>query len=183
MSDKNAAPAWMLCEELMVDIKEAMVSEAIRTLHGEMNAGRIKLNAEWVNTESGTEELERNMFIINRLIEEAPKMLQAQNEYVVRAEAAGDRLDAKSVENVENVKRLGMAVSYISALMEHIAVIDGWIKSIGEKPNQDSQASILKETLSEERLATVKFVLETKALNRGLLDADELGMLKSLEQG
>ncbi len=182
MPKADDSPAWMLCEELMVKVKEAMVSEAIRVLHEEIDSGRIKLNAGWVNTESQTEELERAMFLINRLVEEAPKMLEAQSKYIAAAEAQDAKADAKTIENIESMKRLGMAVSYISALIGHVGVIDGWIKGIGNVPHINDMESVLKETLNEERLNTVKFIIATKALSRDLLSEDEARLLKDLEK-
>ncbi|MDG7005703.1 MAG: NAD(P) transhydrogenase subunit alpha, partial [Nitrososphaerota archaeon] len=93
------------CQELLIKMKEALVSEAIRVVHRELEAGRIKLNANWVNTEAPDEELKRDLLLLNKLSAEAPEMLRVQSEYVGAAERAG-AADADTVARIEAVKKL-----------------------------------------------------------------------------
>jgi hypothetical protein len=182
MQKGTSVPAWLLCEDIMTKMKEALVDEALTTLHNEIDSGRIKLDAKWINTESQTEALERDMFLINNLIEQAPNMLQVQNDYIMKNENAGAKMDAEKIEKLENVKRLSMAVSYISVLMRNATVIDDWIKTVEQLPQDSDSKSILKQTLDDERLDLVKFVLKTKPFNDGIFSEEELSILRSLDK-
>ena len=179
MSDVDKLPAWLTCQELLIKMKEALVSEAIRVLHRELEAGRIKLNANWVNTEAPDEELKRDLLLLNKLSAEAPEMLRVQSEYVGAAERAG-AADADTVARIEAVKKLSLAVSYISLLMGRARVLEDWLSEIEGKPAGANAYALLSGSLNSDRLETIAFVMESRGVSEGLFSEDESGLLRRL---
>lgn len=183
MRKGNHTGAWLLCEDLLLKIKEAIVEEASGVLHREIEEDRIKLSADWVNMESQNEALERDMFLINNLLAEAPEMLWKQDEYIRAKETSGAKLDADTVAKIESIKKLSLAISYISVLMEHTTVIDNWVKDIEQMPLAQDPTDLLKSTLNNKRLELLKFFLKSKQFGSSLLSKEEFSMLSEVTCG
>jgi uncharacterized membrane protein len=161
--DKNV-PAWLICENLLVDIKNELVLEAIDVLHQEIKEGRIGVNGGLVTASEGKEEIEKDLFIINKIIESRDDTTKKFMEYIREKESDSSELDEYTVKRIEDMKRFLIAVGKISYLMELSVVFNVWVDDAGREARTTDPVEILERTMLEkaERLAALEFVLGRK---------------------
>ncbi len=161
--DKDV-PAWLLCENLLVDIKNELVLEAIDVLHGEIKEGRIEVNGGLVTASEGKEGIEKDLFIINKIVENGKATTEKFMEYIREKEGNSSELDEYAVHRIEDMKRFLIAVGKISYLMELSVVFNAWVDDAGREARITDPVEILERTVLEnkERLPALEFVLGKK---------------------
>lgn len=174
---KLGAPAWILCEDLMVRIKEELISEAIRVLDKEIKNGNIKVNGSIITSAEQDKENEQSLFLINNLIKERQRMHDRYNGYI--SEPNNSR-DAETVSRIDALKRFMLSVDAIAILMEYVSIIDAWIKdiSIEVKPSSVSDILIKTSELNEKRRELIDFVSKRRRfLDENVISKDEYDII------
>ena len=161
---KNETPAWLLCENLLVDIKNELVLEAIDVLHQEMKEGRIEVNGGLVTAAEGKEEIEKDLFIINKITESRKETADRFMQYITEKESNPAVLDEYTIHRIEEMKKFLVAVGKISYFMELSSVFNSWVDDAGRQARINDPLEILEKTMLEnkERIPAVEFVLGKK---------------------
>lgn len=174
-------PAWMVCEDIVSRIEAELMSEALDLLHGEIDAGRIKVDGNMVTASELTGEAERDLFILNKLLEDEQTM-RSRYENLVKTVEEGSEVNPEIVGRIEEVKKFLLVVSQISMTMKYARVFKGWFEDAGKhmKVKDPSQIIYMTASQSEERKEALGFVLSNKTfIKNEALNQNELGIVKS----
>lgn len=174
-------PAWMVCEDIVSRIAAELMSEALDLLHGEIEANRIKVDGNMVTASELTSEAERDIFILNKLIEDEQNM-RSRYENLVKAVEEGSETNPEIVGRIEEVKKFLLVVSQISITVKYARIFTGWFDDAGKqmKINDPSEILYLTASQGEERKEALEFILSSKTfIKNEALNEKELGMVKS----
>ena len=177
---EGGIPAWILCEDVLVKLKEELGNEAIMLIQKEVKAGRMKVEGRMVSSEAAS-DAERDLFVASEIAKESAGMLRGYSDYILAKEASPAQLTAGDVEKMENVKRLMLAVSEIAMLMDYRRVAEEWILEIEGIPQIDDPSELLASTMhgrDDERFRVLEFALSRKSfIEDDILSEEEKEML------
>ena len=170
-----ATPAWMLCQDLIVRIREEFVSETIETLDEEVKAGRMNIVGKLVTSEEGMEDAERKLFVINNIAEQIGAINREYHEYVDNAIAGG-----KDAAKIDEFRKFLLAASKIAMLVGYNRALGDWLEDTGMRMRDASVEWILEMTVdSEIRMEVLEFVvMDRKVLGSGLFTEAEISAMR-----
>ncbi len=172
--------AWMQCEDMLNKIREELILEAVDTLHAEAAAGRIDIKGNVVTTPDKSGDLERDMFVINNLLEHESEMREKYTMYITEKESSGE-LDAYAVGRIEELKKFLLALTEITTLMHYSHQVNAWIEDARKLSSMDDPVKIIAATMAhnEPRIELLAFVLKRKAfVKEEVLTDEERGILE-----
>lgn len=174
------APAWMECDDLITRLKDELILEAVDILHEEIRNGRIDIKGYVAALQDKPDELQRDMFIINNIVER-------ENEIVEKAAPYLDNLDAENdpdrVKRIEDLNKFMLSVRSISMLMRLSRLAEAWGEDTGKFSKLGSVREVMIESakIDPERMEVVRFVTGSARFARsGALDDSEMGMLRDI---
>ncbi|MDE1857034.1 MAG: hypothetical protein KGH98_03035 [Candidatus Micrarchaeota archaeon] len=173
-------PAWIVCQGLLTKLKDELILEAMEVLHREIDAGRIKVGGSMVTLPDKSAEMERDMFIINNLIAESPKIHERYDSYVADKDS-GAQTDPKMVQRIEELHRFLLGVDEIALLIRMSKTFNDWIEETGEHTRINDPSEIIRLTSEAkgERAEALRFVLGHRYFAKeGVLTEDEKAMIK-----
>ncbi len=181
-SPGEGSPAWILCEDLLVRIKEELISEAMRALDRELKSGNIKVNGSLITSAEQDKENEQSLFLINHLIKERQSMHERYNRYMSES---NERYDAETISRIDALKRFMLSVDAIALLMDYVNVIDSWIKDISIEVKPSSISDILTKTSesNDKRRELIDFVSKRRRfLDEHVVGSEEYAILSKIAQ-
>lgn len=179
---KTDAPAWMLCEDIMTRLKDELVLEAVDMLHDEMKAGRMDMKGYVSLLPDKSNELQRDMYMINELIRREPEIIE---HYRPLLDGIDEEKDPKKVAMAEGLMKFMLSVKAISTLMRLSSIAGMWAEDTGRYSNSDQLEEIMVKTarMDEERMEVLDFVLSRKKfLDSEALTPHEIGILKKVRK-
>ena len=174
------APAWMLCEDIITRLKDELILEAIDVLHGEMKAGRIDINGYKSLLQDKPSELQRDMYIINNLIEREHEIME---QYMPFIRGLDKETDPEKVARIEDLKKFILSVNAISTLMRLSRIAETWAEDTGRYSASHDPEEIMIGTIgmAEDRAEVLEFVLDAAKFEKSeALTAKELSLLRNV---
>lgn len=169
----------MVCEDIISRVKDELMYEAVEILHGEADSGRIKMDGNLVTSEEGTGEAERDIFILDKLLEDEP-IIRSRYENFVKATEEGEA-SPEVVARIEDVRKFLLAISEISLIVRYARIFSAWFADAGKQMKVSDPSDIFYMTSlhNKERMEALDFVLTSKKfLKSGELKEGELKILK-----
>ncbi len=165
--DKTGAdiPAWMVCVDLLNKAKRELVTQAIETLEGEIEAKRIDIKGNLISVPDQPSDAEMKLFVVGQILENAEQMRQRYGEYIKNIQSKGPNATSMEVESAERARLFLMAVEKIEILMRYSRQLDAWINDASMKVGIGNPILVLKETAtSEERKELLNFLKANKTM-------------------
>ncbi len=177
--DLQGLPAWIACEDLLVKMREELLSRAISLLHKEIDAGHINLEGSVLSSSEASSNLEESLYLINNLIDDSGRL---QEEYSKYAESQkGKKLDDKTAKRFEDLKSFILSVQEMSLLMDYARELRLWADDASKQIKSNEPSEILKSTMNAQdnkRLEILSFFIKDKRLAEESLTEEELSILR-----
>ncbi len=141
---KENMAAWIICQDIVLKMKEEFKNQAIVTLENEIKAGRMKINGQILTMDQENKEKERSMFLISNLVEHHEEMIREYSEYIAMSESRND-LKPQDVINLESIKKLMMATKKITMLMGYSNLLGMVYNDIGMKVRSETPQKLFVE--------------------------------------
>ena len=175
--EQESTPAWMLCDDMLTRIKDELILEAIDILHEEINAKRLVIEGYSPIVLERSEEMQRDIYLINNLMERAEEISKNYSKYF------NDDSSTESADpvQIEELKRFLMSISGIRFLMDTAKVFESWSVDTGKYYSEKDPVSILCKTMGAgtEREKALEYVLKSKKITGNeAVTANELSLLK-----
>ncbi len=187
MKDDDAGlPAWMLCNDLLIKVKNELANEAIIALEREMKAGRIDVRGSVIAQPDQQQDGENKLFVINNLITERDGIHERYDQYVKDFDENPSKFDGSAAERIEALKKFMLAVDEIYTFMHYSKVMADWADDASMRVRETDPSEILAKTASaaRERAEAASFVLSLKSFIReNILSEGERRMLERAVQG
>jgi hypothetical protein len=177
MTADSDVPAWMVCEDIITRLKDELVLEAIDILHEEMKQGRVDINGYVSLLPDKSDEIQRDMYIINNLRMREHEILEQYRPYL----DGSSENDPDRLKRAEDLKKFVLSVGAISTLMRFSEIAGLWADDTGKYSEIRDQRQIMIKTLgmAHERLEVLEFVLSSsKFMKSETLSPEEMEMLK-----
>ncbi len=178
--DQEPTPAWMVCDDILTRIKDELILEAIDILHDEINAKRIVIEGYSPVVLERSEEMQRDIYLINNLMARADEISSNYSKYFNDPEAAKE---ADPVQ-MEGLKRFLMSVSGIRFLMDMAKIFENWSADSGKYYSEKDPIAILRKTMApgSEREKALAYILKSKKITENeALTKEELDLLKEAD--
>ncbi len=175
---ENEHKAWLLCEDLLVRIRDEFASEAISILDKEVNSGNIEVNGTVSSAPEQDREYEKKMMVIGNLLKEKEELRLKYAKYM----EDNQEDNPKILERIETLKKFLLSIESISILMGYVNEIDAWIKEVSEEVKEKNVSDILGKTLrnSAERKEIMQRVLSKKRfVEEGIITKEEHGQISA----
>lgn len=176
------APAWIMCEDIITRLKEELILEAIDILHEEMKAGRIDIAGYVSLLPDKSNEMQRDMYIINNLIDRELEIMEQYRPFLGSIESETDPV---KVARIEELRKFMLSVQAISTLMRLSKVAEAWAEDTGKYSDSHDIEEIIIGTLrvAEDRVEVLDFVLSSSKFSKSeALSAQELEVLKKARE-
>ncbi len=177
---KENMAAWIICQDLVLKIKEELKNLAITALDNEIKEGRMKVNGQVLTLDPENKEEERSMFLISNLIEQHEEMIRGYSDYISKNEARND-LKPLDILNIESIKKLMFAIKKIVMLMGYSNLLGMVYNDIGMKVRQETPSKILVELSNDypDLPELLNFVLSYKPIAKaGLLSQSDESIIR-----
>jgi hypothetical protein len=172
----DTIPAWILCNDLLIRLKNELANEAIAVLEREIKAGHIKINGSVVTQPDEQSEGENKLFVVNNLVNDRKTMHERYDFLIAEFEANPSKFDGAVAERMEGLKKFVLAVDEIAMLMNYSKVMDEWAEDVAHHIKESSISEIIRATVGSvpERREVLQFVLSLKSFAReGILSDPE----------
>ncbi|MDE1851748.1 MAG: hypothetical protein KGH69_03620 [Candidatus Micrarchaeota archaeon] len=178
--DNGDTPAWLLCEDILTKTKDEMILEAIDILHEQIDAKRIDIQGYVPVLMDRSEELQKDMFIINNMLANREQIRGQYSSYINK-----ETKDPALLSRIEELKRLVMAVDAIEFLMGMSHVFESWAEETGRYGTLKDPAELLRRSMSNsQRKEALEYVLSSKKFkDNDALSEKELSLLKDVLNG
>ena len=174
---QEPTPAWMICDDILTRIKDELILEAIDILHEEINSKRIVIEGYSPVVLERSEEMQRDVYLINNLMERAAEISMNYSKYFNDAAMA----ESADPVRIEELKRFLMSVSGIRFLMDMAKVFESWSADTGKYYSEKDPASIIDKTMGRgtEREKALEYVLKSKKIMENeAITSEEISMLR-----
>lgn len=173
-------PAWMVCEDIISRASAELMSEALALLRSEIKAGRIKVDGKMVTSSELTSEDERDIFVLEKLLDDEQNMRQRYENFANAVES-GNETDPEVVGRLQEVKKFLLAVSQISMTVGHARTFSNWFNAAASlmKIKEPEEIIYLTAKGNAQRISALEFITSSKEFARsGVFSGTELAMLK-----
>ena len=178
MENDDSTAAWMLCDDIITRVKDELILEAVDILHEELKAGRIDLKG-YVNVlPDKAQELQRDMYLINNLVQREQEIIA---QYAPYLDGNGQH-DSDKLSRIEDLRKFVLSVKAISMLMRLSIAAERWALDTGKYSALSDPVQIIKKTaiMADERKEILDFVLShSKFTKSEALSGEEMGILAS----
>ncbi len=182
MAQKHDIPAWLYCQDILLSIKEELIAEALDTLDAEIREKRIDIQGEMVTAQEGSEDIEKKMFVIGKLREQADGIRERYKSYMSIPDSAKAKLDPGFVSRLESMRKFLLAVTQISMLMDYSDVFNEWARDMNMGDKGATPIDILVSTIEEDgRYEALEFASKLQKVIRYLGEHDAGLVLKAIE--
>jgi hypothetical protein len=174
----NEIPAWLMCEDILNKIKTELITQAMDKLQEAIDSKAIEVNGSLVTVPDKPSDTEMKMFIINKLIEEHPKIME---KYKGHLSEDAEEKDPTKVQQRERLKKFLLTVEQISNLMQYSHVFDPWMHDVAIQVLLKDPAEVIRKTINddESRIDVLKYVLNNKKMEKEeILTKKEYKILK-----
>ena len=171
--------AWLIAQDILTKVKSEFVAEAMEILHVEIDEKRIAVKGNLGILPDKNAEADNDLFIIRNMIENRDQMHETYSRYLDMS--PGQKLDAKQAKRIEDLRKLMLAVSQISLLMEYADTVDGWVRDASQRITEKDAGVVLADSVlgNETRLEMLDFILRSKRyLKEELLSSKERKILE-----
>lgn len=144
-NDNNSISKPILCEDLLIRIRDEFVSMAMVILDKEIKKGTIKLNGSIMIPTDKNKENEEYLFMMNNLIRERKSI---HEKYDIFLSSNTDNQTSQAINRKESLKKFLMTVDTIYILMNYSDIINSWIKDVLIDIGGRSIKEILKSTIN-----------------------------------
>jgi len=179
---EHDAPAWMACEDIITRLKDELILEAIDLLHEEIKAKRIDISGYVSLLPDKSDEIQRDMYIINNLVERQSEILEQYRPFL---EGKADHSTAQKVARIEELRKFVLSVQAISTLMKLSSIAESWAEDTGKYSGLTDPLEIMLRTISmsQERSEVLDFVVSSSKFARSeALTKKELDMLREAQE-
>jgi hypothetical protein len=173
----TSTPAWMVCEDIITRLKDELVLEAIDILQEEIKAGRIDIKGYVSLLPDKSDEIQRNMYIINNLRIREHEIMEQYRPYLGEI----NETDPEKLKRIEDLKKFVLSVGAISTLMRFSEVAGVWAEDTGKYTELKDQERIMISTIrgADDRIEVLEFALSSsRFLKSETLNVDEVAMLR-----
>ncbi|HUY70531.1 MAG TPA: hypothetical protein VMV00_03110 [Candidatus Baltobacteraceae bacterium] len=171
-SHEDDTPAWMTCVDILNKAKVELITEAMDTLNNEISEKRIEVNGSLITLPERPNDADRDMFIITRMLEEAPQIKERYGSFI---QTNLESKDANVVMQVERGKKFLMALEQIELLINYSTYIDEWMQDASVLANIKDPSEIMARTIAHQkaREEILVFMLESKTFVKEEIFTDE----------
>jgi len=166
---EEGIPAWLVCVDILNKAKNELITEAMDTLKEQIGANNIAIEGNLVTTmPDKSAETERDIFIINRLLENANNIRQTYNRFISEKESVPQNLDSETVERIAKLKVFLLSLDKIEFLMEYSGHFSDWDHDVSMEVKIGSPAEIIAKTVrtNPERREILMFLLNSKIVQK-----------------
>ncbi|MDE1860410.1 MAG: hypothetical protein KGH72_01705 [Candidatus Micrarchaeota archaeon] len=172
------APAWLLCYDMLIKVKDELTLEAIDILHDEIKAKHIDITGYVSLLPDKSDELQRDMYIINNLL---IRENEIREQYAAYLEDSSGTTDGKELARAEELKRFLLALDAISMLMGYSRLVAKWAEDTGEFYDSSDPAEIVRRTMEPEgqRRQLAEYILSSAKFRKSdALSEDEFEIIR-----
>ncbi len=180
LDDKEKTPAWLICDDILTKCKDEIILEAIDILHEEVKAKRIDMQGYVPMLIDKSEEVERDMFLINNLLSRSHEIRENYKDYM-KTESEIKNPDPALVARDEELRKFMLALDSIIYLMNLSRVFESWAADVGVFSNIKDPVEVFEKTMhhNNERMEALKFILSSSTFWKSEpLSEDERKMLE-----
>ncbi len=182
MDDDDAGvPAWILCNDLLIKLKNELANEAILAAEREIKEGRMDVKGSVITQPDRQSEGENLLFVVNNLIGERDGIHERYDPYIKELQDNPSKFDSKTAQRIESLRKFLLAVDEIYTLMHYSGVMGAWADDASMQVREKDPSAILEKTLASghERAEAALFVLSLKSFAKeGILSDTERRMLE-----
>ena len=120
MDDDDAGvPAWILCNDLLIKLKNELANEAILAAEREIKEGRMDVKGSVITQPDQQSEGENLLFVVNNLIGERDGIHERYDPYIKELQDNPSKFDSKTAQRIESLRKFLLAVDEIYTLMHY----------------------------------------------------------------
>lgn len=175
---KKDSVAWIECDDIITRIKDELILEAVDILHEEIKAGHVDINGYVSLMPDKPNELQRDMYIINNILEREHEIMGQYGPYLDRP---SDSSDSATIERIEHLRKFILSVQAISTLMRLSRIAGAWSEDTGKYSEAEDVHTVMVDTMNMDdgRVEVADFVLSSKRFaSSEALSNDEIGELR-----
>ncbi|MCL5099554.1 MAG: hypothetical protein M1158_00290 [Candidatus Marsarchaeota archaeon] len=163
--ENDRIPAWILCSDLLIKLKNELANEAIAVLEGEIKAGRISIGGSVITQPDEQSDGENKLFVVNNLINDRVAMHEKYDFLIAEFESNPSKFDGKTAERMEGLKKFVLAVDEMRMLMAYSQMMDRWAEETTHHVRENSISEIIRATMQDDagRREALRFVLSLKS--------------------
>lgn len=166
----------MLCEDMLTRLKDELILEALDILHGEMEAGRIDIKGYTALLPDKSDEMQRDMYLINNLrLREA----EIREQYAPYLDGTRE-WDQEVMQRIDGLRKFVLSVNAISMLMKFSDISGEWADDTGRFSREVDLKAVLVGSMkmSADRMEVAEFVVSSRKFgDSGALSAPEMKAL------
>lgn len=158
----------MLCEDMLNRAKNELITEAMDTLNVEVQQGNIAVHGNIIEQPDKPSETERDLFIINNMLQEADKMRESFSKFIKEKESDPKSLNGETVERIEKLKKFLLSLDKIELLMDYSSEFDHWITDVAMQVAINDPSKIISKTIegNDLRKEILSFILSSKTFEK-----------------
>jgi len=174
---KPEVPAWIMCAEILNEIKNELALEAADALNEAIKAKLVEVSGSIVTLPDRPKELEMDMFIIKKILHEKEDIIGKYKNFLKDDSAT----DPNVVMQRERLRKFLLYVEQISLLMRYSGIFEHWMDDVGSKTSETDPQKILGSTINSERFDALDYILKSAAFAKNhVLKSGERKILESV---
>lgn len=152
--------------ELLTRAKAEFVTQAIETLHKEVQNKNIDIKGYTMAPPETSNEAEREEVVLNKITEEYGRIRETYDSYASEKESMGDGMDSAMIERMESLRKFLLSLEKISILMHYGRACDEWMHDVAMEVRTENPAEILSKTMPVDKIRgeIVDFILNNREM-------------------
>lgn len=179
MEDSKDMPAWLICGDILVRIKNELILEAIDVLHNEIEEKRMQIAGSIIALPDRSEETEKETLVLNKLLREEANIRATYNEYIRQIENSSS-LTPETIERIGELKKFLLSLAKILVVMKFAKLFEDWVKDVGNNMKITLPSELIYSTAMSdiERVEALGFIISNRASRKEkILSDEEFGVL------
>lgn len=176
---------WLIAQDMFTKVKDELVLEAIDILHEQVEKKRISIEGYTVTLPDQQADVDRDIFILNKILAEAGNIRSQYSEYMKDSAAAGEK-DARLIERIEELRKLLLAISEIEMLMSMSDAAKDMIELVSMHVTESDVAEVIAKAASESHntamIELMKYIQGSKRFAKAcVFDDAERGIINKAD--
>lgn len=179
---QDGMPAWIICEDILIKIKEELILEAVDVLKKEISNKSIEIDGKFITTPDKPSETGQDMFIIYNLLSREEEIRSRYQGYINELEKGKNNLDYSLLTRIEDLKKFLLSLTQLAILMNFAKVLELWINDVTKEMRIKEPSGILVKTINQDpqRIDALRFILNSTTFAKSnILAGDEYNILKT----
>jgi hypothetical protein len=181
-------PAWLVMEDILIRVKEGLLSVALETLQTEIDAKRVQINGHLIKTPESLDDKETNLFIISNIVSREGEIIEMYEHEKKKLESGN--VSPEIAYGIDELRKFAMAAVQLSVLMNYVEITNRWMNDVKEDTKKENVERLIIDSIKSdrERRNLIEFISKSKALvDIGSVSAQEremmAGVIKNFPEG